>query len=76
MADCVNRSKLRGLIAEKGYNLTTLARKCGHSRDCLSLLMRGKISPSYRVMKDVADALEMTSEQAGLIFFDPNLRDT
>ena len=75
MTDSVNRPKLRGLIAEKGYNLTTLARACGHSRDCLSLVMRGK-SPSYRVMKDLADALDMTPEQAGTIFFDPNLRDT
>lgn len=71
--DCVNRPRLRGLIAEKGFNLTSLAKKTGHSRDTLSRILRGK-TPSYRIMKDLALALEMNEEQARTIFFDMDLR--
>ena len=75
MVDCVNRPRLRGLIAEKGYNLTSLAKKTGHSRDTLGNILRGK-TPSYRVMRDLALALEMNEEQAREIFFDMDLRNT
>jgi transcriptional regulator with XRE-family HTH domain len=72
--DSVNRPKLRGLIAEKGFNMTTLAAKAGVTRDSISNLMRGH-APSYRLMKSLARALDMSPEQAGHIFFNDDLRD-
>lgn len=75
MGDCINRAKLRGLIAEKGFNYASLARDCGATRDSISNLMRGVRLPSYRLMKGIAKSLEMTPEQAGQIFFATDLRD-
>lgn len=75
MIDCVNRAKLRGLIAERGFTLTSLGAQTGHSRDTISNVLKGK-TPSYRIMKDLAAALQMTPEQAGRIFFDADLLTT
>ncbi len=72
--DCVNRPKIRGLMAEKGYTITTLAQATGLSRDGLSRFLRGH-SPGYRMMKSIAKELGLTSEEAGRIFFDHDLRD-
>ena len=73
--DCINRPKLRGLIAEKGYNLTTLSEATGITRIALSNIMHGH-TPNYKSMKSIARALEMTPELAGHIFFGADLRDT
>lgn len=72
--DGVNRSKLRGLIAENGYNMTTLSRATGLSVETIKKLMHGG-SPNYRTMKSIAQALNMTPKQAGCIFFGNDLRD-
>lgn len=53
-----------------------LARKSGVNRTTLGKVWNGKEQPSSSVMYKLAGCLNMTSTQAGSIFFSNNLRIT
>lgn len=66
----IDTNELRKLMIDKGINsITELSEKSGVGRDTLSRLMRGKIKPSFGVILKIANALEMSPETAGRIFF-------
>ena len=68
--------KLQQLMIEKGIKTQVeLSDICGVDRNTVSGLMNRKIQPSSKVMYKLAAGLEMTPEQAGCIFFNPNLRN-
>ena len=51
-----------------------LAERCGIDRNTAAKIRKGEEQPSSTVMYKLANGLGMTSEQAGSIFFKPNLR--
>lgn len=73
--DDIKRHKIKGLMAEQGYNNTSLAKEMGVTRATMSGFMNGR-APSYPFMALLVKTLSMTPEQAGSIFFDCDLRIT
>lgn len=69
MENGINRNKLAGKIAEKGYDYTSLGAEVGASRDTISSVVSGKYRPSYRVMNALYFSLELNPEEATEIFF-------
>lgn len=55
---------------------TELARRSGVNRNTLGKIWNGKEQPTSDVMYKLAACLNMSSTQAGLIFFKDNLRIT
>jgi transcriptional regulator with XRE-family HTH domain len=48
------------LRAERGFTQEQLAERAGISVDFLSLIERGKNSPSFENLEDLADSLDVT----------------
>lgn len=71
--DGIKRDEIRGLMAKKGFNITSLAREVGVSRFTMSGFLNGK-SPSYDLMRGIQCVLGMSSIQALDIFFEGDLR--
>jgi len=51
---------VRSLRAERGLTQEQLAERAGISVDFLSLVERGKSSPSFENLEEIADALEVS----------------
>ena len=52
--------RVRSLRAERGLTQEQLAERAGISVDFLSLVERGKSSPSFENLEEIADALEVS----------------
>lgn len=71
-----NTVELRKAMAEKGYNtISSLSHDCNVNRVTLGKILKGTIQPTADIMYKIADCLLINSEQAGKIFFSPNLRN-
>lgn len=69
--DCI---ALRTKMAMKGINtIKELSQKSGVGRDTLSKILNGKSKPSTRIIEKLIEALEITPDEAGNIFFNQNL---
>ena len=65
---------LRQKMIEKGFiNIVDLATAANISRDTISKMLTGKTKPQNNVMYAVAKALQLSSEEAGQIFFAHNV---
>ena len=65
----VNYAKLKGLMAERGVEVTKLAELLGVSRQSASGKINGKTPISLTDAKVISDALKMTKEERDIIFF-------
>lgn len=66
----INVIMLRQKMIEQGFiNIVDLANAAKVSRDTISKMMAGKTKPQTNVMYAIAKALQLTSEEAGHIFF-------
>lgn len=65
----INVLKLKGKIAEKGYNIGTIANEIGVDRDTISNILNGKTKPSYPVINGLYYTLQLKPEEATEIFF-------
>ena len=65
----INPLKLRGLIAEKGYNITTFSDRIGITYNSICRILSGRFAPRYQTICDIASALEMTQDQIMEVFF-------
>lgn len=65
----VNYAKLRGLMAERGMEINKLAEILGVSRQTASNKVNGKTGISITDAIQIAEALNMTSEERDMIFF-------
>lgn len=71
----VDTIELQKAAVERGLTkIKALAIASGIDRNTLGKVMSGKITPSATVMYALANTLELTEEQAGIIFFNRNLR--
>lgn len=69
--------ELKKTMIERGVDkLVDLSAKSGVDRNTLSRILSGEAQPSSAVMCKLVDALDMSSDQAGRIFFAPYLRNT
>lgn len=75
MPDNIKRNVLRGIMAEQGHTIASLAREIGVTRATLSNFFNGAY-PSYTMMRSMQRELSISRDQAGDIFFDDNLRNT
>ena len=66
----INIPKLRGAMAEKGYNKTTLAAALGIGRDTLTKYMEDPRRMPYGVMQDMAHLLFPGKPMAANVFMD------
>lgn len=62
-------AKLKGLMAERGLEVTKLANILGISRQAASDKINGKSKISLLDAQAISEALRMTSEERDLIFF-------
>ena len=61
---------LRQKMLENGFiNIVDLAKAANVSRDTISKMLAGKTKPQTNVMYAIANALKLTCEEAGKIFF-------
>jgi len=65
----VNYAKLRGLMTERGLEVTKLAQILSISRQAASKKINGKSSLSLTDAQSIATALNMTKEERDMIFF-------
>ena len=65
----VNYAKLKGLMAERGLEVTKLAELLGISRQAASGKVNGKSPISLTDARIIANALDMSKEERDLIFF-------
>ena len=72
---CVNVPKLRGKIAEKGYNLTSFAKEIDVTRETVRAYLYHPERIPYHKIDAMASVLCDSHEEATVIFFDQNLRD-
>ncbi len=72
MHDGIKRDVLRGRMAEKGFNITTLASAVDVSRATMSAFLGGA-SPSYSMMRKMQRVLKLSASEAGDIFFSYDL---
>jgi len=66
----VDTIALRKMMLDR--NITTicaLSNRSGVGRDTLGRIINGEIVPSTKIMYQIAEALEMTANQAGECFF-------
>lgn len=68
--------KLRGKMAERGFTITSMAKKLGINRNTLSSYLEAPEKIPYVVVSGLADALCDTPEEASAIFFTQDLRRT
>ncbi|MGX7105589.1 helix-turn-helix domain-containing protein [Globicatella sanguinis] len=72
----INSDLLKAKIAEKGYNIGTLAEAIGVDRDTISNMINGNNKPSYPVMNGIYYTLKLNPYEATSIFFLKNYRKT
>ena len=72
----VDVPKVRGKIAEKGFTLSSFAKRLDISRNTLSTYLDTPGKIPYTVLSDMACILCDTSEEIMQIFFNPDLRET
>lgn len=66
----INVMLLRQKMLENGFiNIVDLAKAANVSRDTISKMLVGKTKPQTNVMYAIANALKLTCEEAGKIFF-------
>lgn len=66
----INVMLLRQKMIENGFiNIIDLAKAANVSRDTISKMLAGKTKPQTNVMYAIANALKLTCEEAGKIFF-------
>lgn len=66
----INVMLLRQKMIENGFiNIVDLAKAANVSRDTISKMLAGKTKPQTNVMYAIANALKLTCEEAGEIFF-------
>lgn len=76
MSYSVNTVELKKLMIEHGFDtISEFAEAAGVGRDTVSGVVNGKIRPSTAVMEKFMITLDMKPKEAGLIFFNPNLRN-
>ncbi len=70
----INVMLLRQKMLENGFiNIVDLAKAANVSRDTISKMLAGKTKPQTNVMYAIANALKLTCEEAGKIFFARNV---
>lgn len=67
-------SKLRGLMAERGLEVTKLATLLGVSRQAASEKINGKSKISLTDAQVISKALRMSQEERDLIFFNDRVK--
>lgn len=66
----INVMLLRQKMLENGFiNIVDLAKAANVSRDTIGKMLAGKTKPQTNVMYAIANALKLTCEEAGKIFF-------
>ena len=66
----INVMLLRQKMLENGFiNIVDLAKAANVSRDTISKMLAGKTKHQTNVMYAIANALKLTCEEAGKIFF-------
>lgn len=66
----INVMLLRQKMLENGFiNIVDLAKAANVSRNTISKMLAGKTKPQTNVMYAIANALKLTCEEAGKIFF-------
>lgn len=65
----IDYAKLKGLMAERGLEVTKLAELLGISRQAASAKINGKTPISLTDAHKIATALDMSKEERDLIFF-------
>lgn len=68
--------RVRGKMAERGYNLTLMSNYLGISRGTLHTYLKMPEKTPYGVVAELAAALCDNGQEAAAIFFAPNLRKT
>lgn len=72
----VDVPRVRGKMAERGYNITTLARELGVSRNTLASYLSNSSSIPYDKLSKLAELICDDSCEAASIFFKQDLRFT
>ena len=65
----INYAKLKGLMAERGLTVVSLAHKLGVSRQAASEKVNGKSKITLTEAQTIAKALHMDKEERDMIFF-------
>jgi len=65
----INLMKLRGLIVERGFNITRLARSCGIAYGSMSRMLNGHFEPGYHFICMLIQALKMSQQEIMDVFF-------
>lgn len=69
--------ELKKIMVEMGLDkIIDLSKASGVDRNTLAKVVSGEAQPSSLVMDRLVDALKMSPEKAGKIFFTPNLHIT
>lgn len=72
----VDIPRVKGKMAERGYNITTFANKLGVSRNTMSSYLSNPKTIPYDKLSLMAEMLCDGNEEAASIFFTPYLRFT
>lgn len=72
----VDVPKLRGKMAERGYNITSISEHVGVNRNTMSSYLENPEKMPYSVVAKLADILCDTRSEACGIFFADNFRNT
>ena len=72
----VDVPKLRGKMAERGYNITSISEDVGVNRNTMSSYLENPGKMPYSVVAKLADILCDTRSEAAGIFFADNFRET
>ena len=68
---------IKKLMIENGCGtVSELAEKTGINRNTLAKVLNGQTQPTSYVMYKLVDIFQIAPEEAGAIFFAPNLRET
>lgn len=66
----VDVKELKHLLVDNDLpTIESIAEKTGVNRNTISGVLNGSVYPSSMVMQKIVDALGLTAEQAGKIFF-------
>lgn len=76
MVVTIDVPKVRGKMAERGFDLTSLSAELGISRNTLAGYLRNPGKTPYSVISQMADVLCDNTVEATQIFFAPTLRNT
>ena len=70
----IDYAKLKGLMAERGLEVTKLADLLGISRQAASNKVNGKSPISLTDARTIAKALSMTKEERDAVFFSERVK--